>query len=353
MSGKAKATRNRTTMRRPGEGSINFHKASGKWEAALAVGCYPNGNPKRKRVLKETEPEAITALAEMIIARDRGLLTEPNHITVAAWLDKWLEGRHHLGSRTRLNYGYSIGYVTASIGRVKLQQITPAHVRQAVDHMARAGLAISSQRKSLSILKAALEEALELEILARNPAAAVKIRAPRVQNKVATAWEPAEVEAFLTAAAPSPQYAVFYLMLSLGLRRSEALGLAWKHVDLAKGVVRIRQAYTLDGEDGDVSIKEVKTPHSRRSLHLRHDVVVMLAGVRAAQAAIKAKLHDLRHTHASLALQRVVPVEVLSERLGHASVSITLDTYRHLYEVERKAAALSLNDLMMPRGALN
>jgi integrase len=46
-------------------------------------------------------------------------------------------------------------------------------------------------------------------------------------------------------------------------------------------------------------------------------------------------------------------VEVLSERLGHASVSITLDTYRHLYEVERKAAALSLNDLMMPRGALN
>jgi integrase len=58
------------------------------------------------------------------------------------------------------------------------------------------------------------------------------------------------------------------------------------------------------------------------------------------------RVHDLRHTYASLALQRGVPVEVVSERLGHARVDITLNFYRHLYEIERQAAALSLTDLL-------
>ncbi len=58
------------------------------------------------------------------------------------------------------------------------------------------------------------------------------------------------------------------------------------------------------------------------------------------------RLHDLRHTHASLALQKRIPVEVVSERLGHAWVDITLNTYRHLYEAERQEAALSLDQLL-------
>lgn len=60
----------------------------------------------------------------------------------------------------------------------------------------------------------------------------------------------------------------------------------------------------------------------------------------------KIRLHDLRHTYASLALRRGTPVELVSERLGHARVDITLNTYRHLYDAERQAAALSLTDLL-------
>lgn len=394
----------RRSMRRRGEGTIVYHKRIDRWVAALTIGYYANGNPRRRTKNCKTEPEAIAALAEMVVARDRGTLIEPSRVTVAEWLEQWLDGKHHLSSRTKLTYQYSIDQVNEVIGRERLQRLAPSHVRQMVDGVARAGFAVSTQRKALMILKAALEEALELEVITRNPAAAVRIRAPRVEQETATAWDAAEVQAFLAAAESNPHYPVFYLMLSLGLRRGEALGLAWKYADLPAGVVRIRQAYTLDGKAGAASVKPVKTPQGRRSLHLSHDVIVMLEGVKSAQVKQRGllhdlwentglvfttrngtpihprnlgrsfsrildaatidrgdgpeklrriRLHDLRHTYASLALRRGIPAEMVSERLGHASVGFTLDTYRHMYEAERKEAALSLADLMMPRGALN
>ena len=146
------------------------------------------------------------------------------------------------------------------------------------------------------------------------------------------------------------------------------------------------------GKDKGYSLCEVKTVNSRRSLQLSPDVIALLSTHREKQLEqrefmgtdwqdsglvftttlgtphdphnirrsftritkplIEAgtvrpiRIHDLRHTYASLALRRGIPVEVVSQRLGHAQVSITLDTYRHLYQAEKQAAALNLTDLL-------
>lgn len=153
-------------------------------------------------------------------------------------------------------------------------------------------------------------------------------------------------------------------------------------------MIRIRQALTVAGNGYTLHLKEVKTPNARRTLHVGRDVVRALKRRRERQEADRAvlgrlwpgttlvfttslgtpvaprnltrsfrrlavlaglsviRLHDLRHPYASLALQRGLLAEVISERLGHARVGFTLDTYRHLYEAERREAALELEDLL-------
>jgi len=249
------------------------------------------------------------------------------------------------------------------------------------------GLSVRAQRKAALHLRAALREAVHDGVLSKNFAEGVRVSAPRVE-KVAQVWTPLEVTVFLKAAEDDPLYTLFYIMLTLGLRRGEALGLTWKNVNLIDGSVSIKQSLVADVKNGAVRLKEVKTPSSRRTLNLSHDVLTLFKVHKARQdverenlgeawtdsglvfttsigtpfhprnalrsfkrlcidaVVTEIRLHDLRHTYASLALRRGTPVESVSERLGHARVDITLNTYRHLYDGERQAAALSLSDLL-------
>lgn len=91
---------------------------------------------------------------------------------------------------------------------------------------------------------------MELQLIARNPAEAVRLKAPRVQGK-AKAWTREEVAMFLEAAKADPLYAVFYILLALGLRRGEALGLSWRDVDLEQGLASARQSLSMTGNGGE------------------------------------------------------------------------------------------------------
>lgn len=377
------------------EGTIGFHKPSGKWRARVTVGYDAKGNPKQRAVYGVTREEAAAKLTELMAKQSQGLLAEPSKLTVSQWFDKWLEGKRHLSSRTRANYQHVMNKMTPTIGREKLQKLTPAMVRGCIDAIAAQGIAIKTQKYALTVLRSALREAVGLEIITRNPAEAVRLRGPRVPEDKMQPWSADEVATFLERAAGDLRYPVFYTMLALGLRRGEVLGLRWQDVNFTEGKVSIRQTLALPGDRETPVIKTVKTPKSRRTLYLPVDVLSLLEGVKAKQAENREKLHDLwqdtglifttaygrpihprnltrsfkrlckvsgvrpirlhdlRHTYASLALKRGVPVEVVSERLGHASVGFTLDVYRHLYEAERKEAALSLADLMQPRAAPN
>ena len=411
------------------EGSVRQRK-DGRWEARITVGINPDGTARRRSIYAATKDEARDKMHAALVAHREGTLAEPSRYTVAGWLDEWLRGKTHITESTRATYRHVFRYINEVIGNRRLQKLRPADVRELYTKLADTvvfadrgkpnprKLSHRSQRYAAMALKAALREAVQLEIIVRNPAEAIKVGSPRVREK-AQAWDINEVQQFLSAARgelrlrptggrrakgrtpelekvppdkaePDPLYPAFYIMLTLGLRRGEALGLHWSDIDLDQGKVRIRRSLTVSGSK--CVVKEVKTPRSRRTLHLSHDAQQVLREHRKRQGEVRAfmgkawqeqgfvfttcygtpvgprnlsrtfhrliklagvrpiRIHDLRHTSATLDLRRQTPVEVVSERLGHSSVGFTLDTYRHLSEAERREAALSLTDLLSEAG---
>ena len=403
-----------------GEGSISYNRKLGRWWGRVTIGYDAKGNAKRKVVYGRTREEAAAKLAKLVAAKHDGMLPDPHKMTVAECLERYVANKVNADEATRYKNRCELRPLLDQFGpKVKVQALRPTHLRDAYSAMSHAGLSIRAQQRAAMHLKAALREAVHDGIVPRNVAEAVKVSAPRVDqgSETVQAWSPEEVDLFLEAARgelafkptggkkakdvkpevvrvppdkakPSPLYPVFYLMLSLGLRRSEALGLPWKAVDIDAGKLSVIQALSPVDKGSTFALKPVKTSNSRRTLYLPQDVLDLLKGHKARQDELKAfmgsawqetglvftmasgkavgprnalrtftglvekagvtpiRLHDLRHTHASLALQRGVPVEVVSERLGHARVDITLNIYRHLYEAERQAAALSLTEML-------
>ena len=377
------------TRRDKNEGSIRQRK-DGLWEGALTVGLTEKGNPKRRSVYGKTRKEVAQKLNGLLLKHQQGSLPAIDRVTVAEYLARHLEGKTHITQKTRSTYQQTINHLLSTpIKDVKLQSLRPANVRDCYTALFNSGLAPRSQRKAATLLCSALAEAVHEEVITRNPALAVKVKTARVERK-AEAWNRVEVSGFLAVAKDDVLYPIFYLMLALGLRRGEVLGLSWDDVNFDEGTVRIRQALTMPGDNDTPVIKAVKTPKSRRTLYLSRDVLSVLSARRDSQKADRVylgnawtdsglvfttslgtplhprnltrtfkrlikevkpdlkeiRVHDLRHTYASLALQRGTPVEIVSERLGHSSVGFTLDTYRHLYEAERREAAVSLDDLL-------
>jgi integrase len=192
-------------------------------------------------------------------------------------------------------------------------------------------------------------------------------------------WTPPELSAFLRSIEGNRNEALFRLLAMTGMRRSEAVGLRWSDVDLRAGALTVAQAATV--VDGEEVVDVPKTRRSRRTIDLDPDTVALLElhqreqrelllrlgatapigdrvftneigdpirpssvgqafGRLVASADVpRIRLHDLRHTHASHLLMAEVNVKVVSERLGHASVSFTLDTYGHVMPGQQAQAA--------------
>jgi integrase len=390
-----------------GEGAI-YKRVDGRWVACLTLGWDQAGRRLRKTVYGSSHREVAARLADLAARHGQGLLVAPDKTTLAEWAAAWLERkRGALRAKTYASYsGLIRSHITPALGRHLVQSLRPAHVRAFLDALQHQRLAPRTQRHAASLLRAILEDAVAVELAPRNVARAVKVSAPRAERRAVT-WEPGEVARFLEVARCDPRpanvkhsgrepdrqdplYPAFYLLLTCGLRRGEALGLRWGDVDLDAGRLTIRQ--TLIEVNGRLEFSQPKTSNARRTLHLATDAVAVLTGHQARQAADREyaldawqdqdlvfttaigtpvhprnlvrsfdrlctiagvpriRVHDLRHTHASLALRRGVPVEVVSERLGHHDAAITLSIYRHVFEGERKEAALSLNDLLATPG---
>jgi len=279
-------------------------------------------------------------------------------------------------------------WIVPNVGGVKVSALTPKMVTELVDTLrtattstGRSGLSARSAQLSVGVLKAATAWAAENDLLGRNPIAAV--RRPRAHSEVMKPWSADDARTFLTATEDDRLAWAWALLLTRGLRRGELCGLRWEDVDLDGSVLRIsRTRVTVAGKAVD---SVPKTAAGRRSIPLDSSLVSILRTHKARQAAEKLaagpayedsghlladelgtpyhpetvsgmfedaarraglpriRLHDLRHTAASLMLSAGVPVKVVSEMLGHASPVITLATYAHAMPgmAEEAGAALS------------
>jgi integrase len=185
----------------------------------------------------------------------------------------------------------------------------------------------------------------------------------------------------LEALRGKPIFPIVAVLLATGLRRSEVLGLRWQDVDLDGGTLRVEQALEQTTRGGLV-FKEPKTRHGRRTVTLAPSTVAVLREHRRTQqeqrlffglgkapadalvftswdgspylpatltlqwrramqrAGLTATLHSLRHTHASTLIAAGLDVLTISRRLGHASPTLTLGTYGHLFKTDDRAAAI-------------
>jgi integrase len=231
-----------------------------------------------------------------------------------------------------------------------------------------------------AVLHRSLKDVVRWGRLARNPVDLADPPRAAARGHELRTWSAEQLAAFLSSQHDDRRYALWHTLAMTGLRRGEALGLRWQDVDLEAARLCVRRALVPCGKE--VLVSEPKTARGRRVVALDPETVAVLRGQAARQLAEQAatgswgdtglvfttedgqalhpwvtsrcfraavkeamlpdiRLHDLRHTHATLALRAGIHPKVVSERLGHATVSVTLDTYSHaIPAMQEEAAAL-------------
>lgn len=382
------------------EGTI-YRRPDGRWCGQATVGTDPaTGKPKRKTFYGKTRQEVAAKLTEALQKVQAGTYLEPATITLGQWLDKWMT-EYKKGQLRPLTYQSYMGtierHVKPALGRIPLAKLQ-AHMIQSFYNEkltsgrkdGRGGLSTREVRYFHAIIHGALEQAVKEGLLARNVAAATS--PPTVKNKPMRPLTEDELLAFLAAAREERFFAAYLLAATTGLRRGELLGLCWDSVDLTGGALVVqRQLLPLKNDEGKLTVvldDATKSQSGRRSIALTEDAVCALKAHRKKQleeklllgpayqdhglvfcnedgtpldprsftrrfqrvlekaGLPKVRLHDLRHTHASLLLSRGVHPKVVQERLGHASITMTMDLYSHLFPNLQEAAAATLNGLV-------
>jgi integrase len=347
--------------------------------------------------VKGAKRDAEVVLVQLLHQRDSGIDQPPGKISVGEYLQRWLRdyAEANTGPATLVQYeSFVRRHLIPALGNIPLAKLRPQHIQAYYSHALRngradgkGGLLATTVLHHHRVLREALQHAVRWQLIARNPADAVEPPRPARHDVPALSQEVAQ--RLLEAANATPYGSLAYVAIMTGLRRGELLGLHWQDLDLEAGVLYVRQALQRLGGEG-ITFRAPKTRGSGRAVALSPDTVQrlrqhrhrqleerLLLGpayqdnglvfttplgtpidpanlLRAWGRIVKAagldglRFHDLRHAHATLMLQQGVHPKVVSERLGHSGIRITMDTYSHVMPGLQAAAAAQLDGL--PKG---
>ena len=368
-----------------GEGTITRRK-DGRWEARYYVPTVKG--TKRKTIYGKTQAEVRNNLTKALSDRIDGIVYDDENMTLGEYLDVWLKGSVY-GSVRQSTYDRDTNLVNNHIkpvlGGLKLKKLNSAHVQGFYRDRLDAGLSASTVRKVHDILRRGLAQAVDWHLTPRNVADVVKPPKPVAKEMVALSAY--QTRRLLDAAADDRLEALYVLAIHTGMRQGEMLALSWQDVEMENGAVSVRRTLTRSG--GKVTFGEPKTKKSRRSIRLTPQATEALRAHLARQlrdmeilgdryrdqglvfttdtgAPINPsnlrqrsfaplleraglphmRFHDLRHTCATLLLSRGVHPKFVQELLGHATISITLDTYSHVMPSMGDATAKAMEDAL-------
>jgi len=381
-------------MARKANGESSIHRdPKGRWHGYVSAGHGQDGAPDRRHVSGKTRAEVVAKVRELERKRDAGTIPIAGpQLNVGDWLDHWLSIAKR-SVRVATYTGYESGvrnHLKPMLGHHRLDRLQPEHLEAFYIHLADAkGLSPAMQLQQHRIISRALKVALQRGRVGRN--VATLVAAPSLKRTEVLPFTAEEARKILRAAQSRPNPARWSVALALGLRQGEALGARWQDVDLDAGTWRVTQALQRQAfrhgcgnqpcdrtplqcpqRVGGLVFVESKSAKGRRALalpaqlraalrtHLQeqqherdaagnlwqdhglvfckplgnpidpsHDwsewkALLTAAGVR------DARLHDARHTAATLLLEQGVDARIVMEILGHSQISLTQNTYQHV-----------------------
>lgn len=361
-----------------------IEKSKGVWLIRIQQRGLNGKRQSFSETIKGTKSEAEKQLTKKLGELDNGTINAKSKQTLDEYLDVWLEtiAKPRLHPRTFGDYEDLMRlHVRDELGKIKLSDLKAIHIQKLYGELqTKKKLGARRVRYVHSVLSSALKKAVELDILPRNVAKLVQL--PKQTKKEMDVLTEAECELFLNALKGERLKTMFSFALATGMRPEEYLALQWKDIDFDKKTATVRRA-VIRLPKQDWYFAEPKTKGSRRTLPLPATLVVELKAHRKRVLAEKLKLgaywqnhdlvfpsevgtpithsnvtqvfkrvlknaelrtslrlYDLRHSHATLLLKAGVHAKVVSERLGHSTIALTLDVYSHvLPSVQAEAAA--------------
>jgi integrase len=369
----------------PAKGDGITKRKDGRYMARYTVQT-PDG-PKRKTVYGDKYGEVEKKLNEARANADKGLTFDAGKLTTAEYLNRWLTDsvKDTVRQRTYERYESLVRvHIVPTLGRVKLKNLTPAHVRGFYREKLDSGLAPRSVLHLHRTFSKALKQAVDDGLIPRNAAASVRPPQPRKEEIQPLSRE--QVHTFLETVSGDRLEALYVVAITAGLRRGELLGLKWEDLDLDAGMLQVRRTLseTREGrifeapksgkgrgvrltrrataalrahrkaqleeklgrgslwqENGLVFASETGTPIQGRNMMRHYKIRLERAGLPSTF-----RFHDLRHTCATLLLKQGVHVKFVQELLGHSDVALTLNVYSHILPDMGDAAAGAMDDAL-------
>ena len=377
-----------------GEGSIYWFESKKCWVAAITVGINPKtGNPKRNILYGKTQKEVQGKLDELKVKLFQGININKDNITVSEWLAHWMVTYQTpiLRDTTYPSYEDEIRlHISPNIGNIKLRSLQTDDLQLLINKLWKDGrikkskdlpngLAVSHLRYIRAILHKALKQAVTNRMLIYNPVDGVTL--PKAEKKEVVPFTEKESEKFLVSIIKHRMFAIYFLGFMTGLRRGELLGLMWDDIDfdaeyfeIKRELVAIKNRLTGKRE---LKFGPPKSERSLRILPLTEKIVKVLKTHKARQnkerlffgtgyednglvfcsedgkklwprnfnrqytqllekaGLTHKKPHAMRHTFATLQIEKGTDLKQVQELLGHAVLAMTADTYKHVVEHSR------------------
>lgn len=360
-----------------------FRKRGDKWSFTIDVGRDPSTGKRTQKTKGgfKTKKEAQAACAELIAELTKGVYVDAKDLIFKDIMEEWLElSKVRVKDTTYKNYFRAVDTrIIPALGQMKVKDINHATIQKYISELIDEGCSPRYIEYLFTIINGAVEHAVKTERLVKNPLQYVEV--PRPRRRTHTTWEVEEINRFLHFAKfDNPIYFVsLKIAIHTGMRRGEVLGLRWSDVNLKEQKISVTQSLIYDDEGFRFS--DLKTKSSKRLISIDDDLTAELKQYKAQQNQFKLalgseyhdldlvccredgkpiyprtlaqhfenvikkagvpkiRLHDLRHTHATILLKLGENPKVVSERLGHSTVTMTLDTYSHVTPDMQKVTA--------------
>ncbi|MBQ1118582.1 site-specific integrase [Streptomyces sp. B15] len=399
--------KNRRTRQPNGRSSI-YRGKDGKWHGRVTVGVRDDGKPDRRHVERKTRAEVTEAVQKLEKQRDSNTVRKAGRAwTVESWLMHWVENIAPLGvgENTMVGYGVAVRiHLVPGLGAHRLDKLSPEHIERFYAKMQANGSKPATAHQVHRTFRTALNEAVRRGHLGKNPVSLAK--APRVNEEEIEPYTVEEVRRILRAAENRRNSARWAVALALGLRQGEALGLQWTDVDLSNGVLWVRRSrrrpryahgcgdtcgrkagYCPQRRRTNPETADTKSRAGRRAVGLPPQLVELLRAHRVKQDAERAsagadwhdegwlfatptgrgtstridydewkellrdakvrdgRLHDARHTAATVLLILGVPERAVMGLMGWSSTSMAA-RYQHMVDTVRDGIAAQVDGLI-------